>query len=203
MDNGNITLQMLIEKLHILFSEEKVNVEEVHHAMSSYKAESKDWEKFTNFDPYRYTRNLVDEGNGKFNLIVLCWSEAQGSCIHDHADAHCFMKILDGQLQESLYGWPKDGTSNEQMEPLRKNLYNKNEVAYINDSIGLHRIENLSHTNRAVSLHLYSPPFESCGVFDERSGKKRSCKVTFWSKYGVRTPYVASSCDPCAIGEQN
>lgn len=26
----------------------------------------------------RYTRNLVDEGNGKFNVIVLCWGEGQG-----------------------------------------------------------------------------------------------------------------------------
>ena len=26
----------------------------------------------------RYTRNLVDEGNGKFNVIILCWGEGQG-----------------------------------------------------------------------------------------------------------------------------
>lgn len=29
----------------------------------------------------RYTRNLVDEGNGKFNLIVLCWGEGQGRLV--------------------------------------------------------------------------------------------------------------------------
>jgi Cysteine dioxygenase type I len=45
------------------------------------------------FSASRYTRNLVDEGNGKFNLIVLCWGEGHGSAIHDHADAHCFMKV--------------------------------------------------------------------------------------------------------------
>ena len=26
----------------------------------------------------RYTRNLVEEGNDQFNLIVLCWGEGQG-----------------------------------------------------------------------------------------------------------------------------
>lgn len=26
----------------------------------------------------RYTRNLVDEGNGKFNLMILCWGEGHG-----------------------------------------------------------------------------------------------------------------------------
>ena len=39
-----------------------------------------DWKKYVNFDPYKYTRNLVDDGNGKFNLIVLCWSEGQARC---------------------------------------------------------------------------------------------------------------------------
>ena len=29
----------------------------------------------------RYTRNLVDEGNGKYNLIVLCWGEGQGRSV--------------------------------------------------------------------------------------------------------------------------
>ena len=36
----------------------------------------------------RYTRNLVDEGNGKFNLMLLCWGEGHASAVHDHADAH-------------------------------------------------------------------------------------------------------------------
>ncbi|KAH6931670.1 hypothetical protein HPB50_026707 [Hyalomma asiaticum] len=59
----------------------------------------------------RYTRNLVDEGNGKFNLMILCWSEGQGSSIHDHADSHCFMKVLAGTLKEVRFDWPqsKDG----------------------------------------------------------------------------------------------
>lgn len=49
---------------------------------------------------FRYTRNLVDEGNGRFNLMVLCWGEGHGSAIHDHANAHCIMKILQGELCE-------------------------------------------------------------------------------------------------------
>lgn len=39
-----------------------------------------------------------------------------------------------------------------------------NEVTYMSDELGLHRVENPSHSNRAVSLHLYSPPFKSCQV---------------------------------------
>lgn len=58
------------------------------------------------------------------------------------------------------------------------------------DSIGLHRMENGSHTECAASLHLYSPPFQTCQTFDQRTGHKNTVKMTFWSKYGKRTPFV-------------
>ena len=54
------------------------------------------------------------------------------SGIHDHADSHCFMKVLDGNIQETLYGWPKDADTNEHLEPLKKNIYSRGQVAYIN-----------------------------------------------------------------------
>lgn len=58
------------------------------------------------------------------------------------------------------------------------------------DSLGLHRVENPSHTDVAVSLHLYCPPFESCSIFNKDTGKRTSCQVTFWSKFGERRDKV-------------
>lgn len=52
--------------------------------------------------------------------------------------------------------------------------------------MGLHRVENSSATNPAVSLHLYSPPFSTCSVFNKQTGQKTVCNVTFWSKYGEK-----------------
>lgn len=66
-------------------------------------------------------------------------------------------------------------------------------LMHILDSIGLHRVENVSHTESAVSLHLYSPPFQTCQTFDQRTGHKNTVKMTFWSKYGERTPFVRDS----------
>ena len=63
-------------------------------------------------------------------------------------------------------------------------------VLFVLDSLGLHRVENPSHVDRSVSLHLYSPPFDTCHMFDQRTGKKTSAKVTFWSKFGERVPPV-------------
>ncbi|EDO40387.1 predicted protein, partial [Nematostella vectensis] len=136
-----------------------------------------------------YTRNLVDEGNGKFNLIVLCWGEGQGSSIHDHTDSHCFLKVLDGKLKETLFEWPSESEPEKPLDVKGVSYVDRDEVAYINDSIGLHRMENTSHSDTACSLHLYCPPFDMCNSFDQRTGHKRKCKVTFWSKYGERTPF--------------
>ena len=49
-----------------------------------YKFDLKDFQKFIKWDKYKYTRNLVHEGNSKFNLILMCWPEAVSSAIHDH-----------------------------------------------------------------------------------------------------------------------
>ncbi|KGL86943.1 Cysteine dioxygenase type 1, partial [Charadrius vociferus] len=139
---------------------------------------------------FRYTRNLVDNGNGKFNLMILCWGEGHGSSIHDHTDSHCFMKILQGNLKETLFEWPEK-KGNGEMTKKSERVLRENQCAYINDSIGLHRVENISHTESAVSLHLYSPPFDSCNTFDQRTGHKHKVKMTFYSQFGERTVCVS------------
>ena len=81
----------------------------------------------------RYTRNLVDSGNGKFNLMALCWNEQQGSSIHDHSNSHCFVKVLDGELREVMFKWPeKDNEENCEMKQGDGNTYQRDQVTYIN-----------------------------------------------------------------------
>ncbi|CAG5122149.1 unnamed protein product, partial [Candidula unifasciata] len=146
-----------------------------------------------------YTRNLVDEGNGKFNLMLLCWNEGQGSSIHSHANSHCFLKVLSGSVKEELFEWPtgkpsdvvnaNSETDGKAMKKWAENTYPQNQCTYINDNIGLTVLENTSHSEKAVTLHLHTPPFDECQCFDERTGRAVTAKVTFWSKYGRRTPF--------------
>ncbi|XP_060823519.1 cysteine dioxygenase type 1 [Bombus pascuorum] len=183
-EKNSLTLRELIDGLHEAFETDYVNIDRVQYLMASYRSNSAEWKKYAKFDRYRYTRNLVDEGNGRFNLMILCWGEGHGSAIHDHANAHCVMKILQGELFETRYAWPTQREKPEELQELEKNTLGLNQICYINDSLGLHRVENPSTVNPAISLHLYSPPFSSCSVFNKQTGQKSSCKVTFWSKYG-------------------
>ncbi|VDM75993.1 unnamed protein product, partial [Strongylus vulgaris] len=211
-----VTLNELIAKLRVIFADDNVDVDEVMRAMESYKSNKADWRHFAVFDEHKYTRNLVDVGNGKYNLMILCWGPGMGSSIHDHTDSHCFVKILDGTLLETRYDWPE---VNDNEAPMRKsgvNRYEENGVSYmsgrliyafqsfytltslqkqtrgintkmeLSDKLGLHRMENPSHSDSAVSLHLYIPAYETCNAFDERTGKKTKCQVTFFTKYGCK-----------------
>lgn len=54
------------------------------------------------------------------------------------------------------------------------------------DNLGLHRVENISHSEGAVSLHLYCPPYDACSIFHQKTGKETKCKVEFYSKFGQR-----------------
>ncbi|XP_075219668.1 cysteine dioxygenase type 1 [Lycorma delicatula] len=186
------TLKELIKELHEVFTNDRVNVEYVQDLMASYKSNPSEWKKFAKFDRFRYTRNLVDEGNGKFNLMILCWGEGHASAIHDHSNAHCFMKMLHGELTEIRFAWPNEDKKTElpeddkSLKELSRTCLPTNDVCYINDSLGLHRVENVSHSNTAVSLHLYCPPFDSCSVFNQRTGQRSKCRVTFWSKFGKK-----------------
>jgi len=170
-----------------------VDPEILQALMKEYTSNKSEWVEYAFPDPdHTYTRNLVDQGNGKSNLLILVWSPGRRSRIHDHSGSHCVMKILKGSLQETLYGWPDDEKiqHGEHDPPIVKKeaTYSENEVAYIQDDIGLHRITNASPNECAVSLHLYTPAFGTCHVFDEKTGEATTAAQNiFYSIQGKKT----------------
>jgi cysteine dioxygenase len=69
------------------------------------------------------------------------------------------MKILKGSLVETRYAWPTIHLNQDEHHPLETistKTYHENEVTYMSDKLGLHRISNPDPTNYAVSLHCRS-----------------------------------------------
>jgi cysteine dioxygenase len=83
---------------------------------------------------------------------VLVWSPGKGSPIHDHGNAHCLMKILRGNLTETRFGFPDPRGEERPMEVISRKKYKENQVAYMADELGLHRVTN-EGSDFAVSLH--------------------------------------------------
>jgi cysteine dioxygenase len=116
------------------------------------------------------------------------------------------MKVIDGELTETTYSWPKRGKIDmvlgsdsekdfdqkvpnyQHMNVEAEKTLKCNQVTYISDQIGLHRVGNKSD-RPAVSLHLYTPPYSTCQLFDEKTGKCHpSAKCNFFSKDGHILP---------------
>ncbi|KAF4126808.1 cysteine dioxygenase [Geosmithia morbida] len=155
--------------------------------MRDYDSSDNQWSRYAFGDRSRgYTRNLVDEGNGKSNLLVLVWTPGKGSPIHDHGNAHCLMKILRGTLTETRYEFP-NGDDKGPMKPISKKNYQENQVAYMADELGLHRVSN-EGSDFAVSLHLYTPPNvakKGCNIFEEGTGRSSHVPTChYYSVYG-------------------
>lgn len=95
------------------------------------------------------------------------------------------MKSLSGTLHEVRFRWPEEAgsvnlTDARRMEKIAETrLDAENSVTYINDSIGLHRVENRDEVAPAVTLHLYCPPFSKCTTFDESTGDTKVASMTF------------------------
>ena len=185
-------MEKLIKDIGEIFKDDNINTEDIRRVLCNYKSNPLDWKKYAHFDPYKYTRNLVDEGNGKYNMLILCWGPGMASSIHDHTNSHCFVKILDGNLTETLYDWPNEAEKDVPLNKKKASTYGVNEVTYMSDEIGLHRMENPSHSDGCVSLHLYIPPFDTCKIFDERTGRNSKSVVTFYTKYGQKVDYNGS-----------
>jgi cysteine dioxygenase len=169
--------------------------------INNYTSKKHEWEKFAFFDKFRYTRNLVDDGNGRYNLLLLCWGKGHQSPIHDHAGSHCILKVMQGSLVETRYPWPKNSAECEcsKMQPTSADELSENETGYMHDEIGLHRVSNPSEEIDAVSLHLYSPPIQICQTFNEQNGQARqSGNCVFFSVRGERNNVSSAGLIGCS-----
>eukprot|EP00163_Fabomonas_tropica_P020854 TRINITY_DN36762_c0_g1_i1.p1 TRINITY_DN36762_c0_g1~~TRINITY_DN36762_c0_g1_i1.p1 ORF type:complete len:812 (+),score=162.76 TRINITY_DN36762_c0_g1_i1:218-2653(+) len=138
------------------------NIEHVKKILKSVHLHPGEWRKYSNFEDASYTRNLIGYDN-KFTALALCWNKGQMSPIHDHARSSCWVKVLEGEMQESLY---KFNETRGECDLLQVNtLRPESGTAYINNSYGLHRMGNPCSDTVTVSLHIYSPPIKMCNVY--------------------------------------
>lgn len=164
--------------------------------LGEYARACDDWRDWALFGDAHYTRNLVHRC-GRYELLLLAWAEGQESPIHDHAGQHCWMAVLDGDVEEIHY---KDGGPGRPLVASPARRFQRGQVAYIADEIALHLVRPVAG-GHAVSLHLYSDPIDTCRVYDPATGAGRRLDVGYHSVRGelcagkaasaVRAEYVS------------
>jgi len=150
--------------------------------LANYAAAHEDWRAFALAAPEAYTRNLVARAES-FELIVLCWQKDQESPVHNHAGQQCWMAILEGEIEEIQFEEPRAGHAG----PLKRTSTRtcaRGKVAYIDDDIALHVVRPVPGT-AGCSLHLYSRPIETCGIYDPDTGVVSQRTLRYHSVRGV------------------
>ena len=213
-----LSMMELVHRLTSELAAPHLDLDAVHSLMAAYDSSLNEWQRFAFWDESkRYTRNLIATDYSTFTLMLLCWNAQQGSPVHDHASSECFMRVVQGRVAETQYSYdrvdnittavdatPADSitsatcatspsalsSSSPLSSPLqvrRQHTVGAGSVLFINDSIGLHKIEN-SFPERAVTLHCYIPPYESCRCYNEHDGAAKESYVHFYSENGERLP---------------
>jgi len=115
------------------------------------------------WDRQHYTRNLIDK-TPLYELIAICWEVGQGSSVHNHQDQNCWMAVPVGRLLVENFHLVEQKVEQGTccLQPSDTVEMNAGQPCAVNPQDPVHRVYNPPEFNqRAVSLHVYSRPFDS------------------------------------------
>ena len=140
------------------------------------------------WDPQHYTRNLIHK-TPLYELIGICWEIGQISSIHNHRDQNCWMAVPIGRLMVQNYRVLeqdlKKGTC--RLEKTDVVEMNRERPCAVDPAAPVHKVYNSREfQERAVSLHVYSRPFDSCDVYSEEQHTCGTVGLSYTSMYGKR-----------------
>jgi len=140
------------------------------------------------WDRQHYTRNLIDK-TPLYELIAICWEVGQVSSVHNHRDQNCWMATPIGRLVvENFRTLSQDLEGGRcKLEPTDKVEMNASRPCAVDPKEPVHRVVNPREFNqRAVSLHVYSRPFDSCVVYSPEQGTCGEIKLHYTTEYGKK-----------------
>lgn len=111
-----------------------------------------------------YTRNLIYKDE-RFELMAICWDKGQVSKIHNHADQKCWMTVVSGKLRGQNFAVEAIDEEKKYCKLRETDMFDLSDclAAKVELEKPIHQILNLPEFNeRAVSVHIYSKPFDSC-----------------------------------------
>jgi cysteine dioxygenase len=154
----------------------------IYEYLIQYEIQSQDLERYKHWIEGRHTRNKIFR-NDMIEVMLICWPIGAITPLHTHNGQLGWMTMLEGRLQvENFRKVSCDKPENEQvvgldclagatrieMEHLDTELVAPGgPLNTVDKTQTIHRIQNLAEWNeRAVSMHVYSRPIDSCVMFD-------------------------------------
>ena len=169
---GNIfSLHTLVKKLQAMNS----RLDYCSKLFKNCQLSPQELKPYYNFNDHSYTRNLIYK-DSHFELMLLCWSPGAETELHNHNASKAWVTCLSGEIEEIIYSSQFSGS----FPRLRSRTISRRSNSYIDDNLGLHKLVNRCK-EKAVTLHCYSPPVESCQIYNLETGVSQTKYLSYHS----------------------
>lgn len=115
-----------------------------------------DYKKYINIDEFKYNRKRIYIDD-EIEVLIITWGKNQEAKVHDHSENGCFLKVLEGSLEENIFS--------VNLDSMNKRILEKGNISYMDNKIGLHSVINRLD-EICVSIHIYSPPNHSTTFYE-------------------------------------
>ena len=147
-------------------------------------------DKYLFFSKGNYTRNLIFK-SAVFECMAICWEIGQVSRVHNHRDQNCWMSVPIGRLRVQNFRVNDRDAAHGTCQLVPTDIYDMDagHPAHVNPLEPVHQVLNLAEFNqRAVSIHIYSHPFDTCEVYQREKGTYADVPLHYTSEYGQLSP---------------
>jgi len=158
-----VSIQQLVEELRRLPAAMFEQTEPLRRFLRDAPVDTESLAPYLTWNAQHYTRNLIDR-TPLYELMAICWEVGQVSSVHNHRDQNCWMAVPVGRLLvENFHLVDQDLEGGRcRLEPLNTVEMNAEHPCAVNPEDPVHRVVNPAEfQQRAVSLHVYSRPFDS------------------------------------------
>jgi cysteine dioxygenase len=180
------SIDELVGKLRALPVSAFDQTEQVRSLLAEIPVAEPSLARYLTWDRQHYTRNLIDKTD-LYELVAVCWEIGQSSSVHNHRDQNCWMAAPIGKLKvENFHVEFQDLEAGN----CRLRASNTVELTITNPCAvdprePVHRVINPREANhRAVTLHVYSRPFDTCVAYSPEQGTCGDIKLHYNTIFG-------------------
>ena len=181
-----IPIDELVRKLRTLPASAFDEIEAVRQLLAAMPVDEASLSPYLTWSRQHYTRNLIDKSE-LYELLAICWEVGQASSVHNHRDQNCWMAAPVGRLTIENFR-----VAFQDIEAGKCRLEASNSVELtaenpcaVDPQEPVHRVVNPREANRrAVTLHVYSRPFDTCVVYSPEQGTCGNIRLHYNTMFG-------------------
>jgi cysteine dioxygenase len=185
-----VPIDQLVRELHALPASAFDGIEQVRSLLAEMPVDEASLAPYLTWNRQHYTRNLIDKTD-LYELLAICWDIGQSSSVHNHRDQNCWMAAPVGKLLVENFhlGFQDIEAGKCQLQASNTVELTAENPCAVDPQEPVHRVINSKAENqRAVTLHVYSRPFDTCVVYSPEQGTCGDIQLHYNTVFGKPVP---------------